>query len=80
MYKKLTRRPGCSNTVETVCISINTNNQTWISSMKVPSRHFKGTPLAATMKSKNETRPPFAAGLFGCTPSTLYPTDSVGIF
>lgn len=30
-------------------------------------------PSAATMKSKNETRPTLDAGEFGCTPRTLYP-------
>jgi len=33
-----------------------------------------GTPFAATMKSKKETRPILAAGESGCTPRTLYPT------
>ena len=34
-----------------------------ISSMNVVSSDLNGIPLAAVMKSKNDTKPPFAAGL-----------------
>jgi hypothetical protein len=39
-------------------------------STNVLSRVPRGMPFAATIKSKNETKPPTAAGLFGWTPNT----------
>lgn len=38
---------------------------TLINSIKVVSNDRNGTPLAETIKSKKETKPPFAAGLRG---------------
>ena len=44
--------------------------------MNVKSSDLNGMLLAATMKSKKETKPAEEAGLSLWTPSTRYPTDS----
>lgn len=57
-------------------IAIGMMDNALISSRKVESKVRRGTPFAATMKSKKATRPQPAAGLWLCTPKMRKPTGA----